>query len=127
LNELAHKIGLRLARIEFVRSAIHDRADLEPFKRRPTFRILLGVFLIGFSFLACWPAISALGGIAIHLRMPMLAVVGGPILYGLSHVWFLLGMALSGADYSRIFLRWAARVGVEKLLSNGASDQTPES
>jgi hypothetical protein len=126
LNELAYKIGLRLARIQFVQSALRDRADLEPFKQRPTFRILLGVFLIVFSFIACWPAISALGALAIYLRAPMLAVVGGPILYGLSHLWFLAGMALSGAEYSRIFLRWAARMGVEKLLSFGAGDQTPE-
>jgi len=126
LNELAYKIGLRLARVGFVRSAIDDRADLTPFKGRPTFRILFGVFLIGFSFLMCWPAISALGGISIHFRMPFLALVGGPVLYGSSHLCFLAGMALSGAEYSRIFLRWAARVGVEKLLSFGASGQEPE-
>jgi hypothetical protein len=126
LNELAYKIGLRLAQRQFVQSAIRDRADLEPFKQKPTFRILLGIFLIAFSFIACWPAISALGAIAFYCHVPMLAMVGGPILYGLSHLWFLLGMALSGAEYSRIFLRWAARVGVEKLLSFGASDETPE-
>ncbi len=127
MNELAYKIGLRLARIGFVRSAIDDRADLTPFKGRPTFRILLGVFLIAFSFIACWPAISVLTGISIRLRMPLLAVIGGPVLYGMSHLYFLAGMALSGAEYSRIFFRWAARVGVEKLLSFGAARQPPES
>ncbi|HEY1922908.1 MAG TPA: hypothetical protein VGG44_09190 [Tepidisphaeraceae bacterium] len=125
MNELAYKIGLRLARVGFVRSAIDDRADLSAFKGRPTFRILFGVFLIGFSFLACWPAISLLAGISVHLRMPLLAVIGGPILYGMSHLYFLAGMALSGAEYSRIFLRWAARVGVEKLLSFGVTPEEP--
>ena len=126
LNQFAYKIGLRLAQIQFVQSAIRDRADLEAFKQRPTFRILLGVFLIAFSFVACWPAIIALGAISNHFHMLTLGIVGGPILYGMSHVWFLLGMALSGAEFSLIFLRWAARVGVEKLLSFGASDETPE-
>jgi hypothetical protein len=126
LNEFAYKIGLRLARIGFVRSAIDDRADLTPFKGRPTFRILFGVFLIGFSFVMCWPAISVLAGISVHLRMPLLAAIGGPVLYGMSHLYFLAGMALSGAEYSRIFLRWAARVGVEKLLSFGTTQQPPE-
>jgi hypothetical protein len=117
VNELAYKIGLRLSQIGFVRSAIEDRADLTPFKKRPTFRILAGVSAIGFSYVMCWPAISVLGGISIHLKKPLMIAIGGPTLYCLSHVCFLTGMALSGAEYSRIFLRWAARVGVEKLLS----------
>jgi hypothetical protein len=126
LNEFAYKIGLRLSRIGFVRSAIDDRADLTPFKGRPTFRILFGVFLIGFSFLMCWPAISVLTGISVHLRMPLLAIIGGPVLYGMSHLYFLAGMALSGAEYSRIFLRWVARVTVEKFLSFGATEHSRE-
>jgi hypothetical protein len=125
LNELAYKIGLRLASIGFVRSAIDDRADLTAFKGRPTFRILFGVFLIGFSFLMCWPAFFVLTGISIRLRMPRLMLIW-PFVYGASHLCFLAGMALSGAKYSHIFLRWAARVGVEKLLSFSASRQPPE-
>jgi hypothetical protein len=120
-------MGLRLANIGFVRSAIDDRADLEPFKRRPTIRILGGVFLICFSFLICWPAISALSGFSLYMRMPLLAIIGGPMLYGFSHLCFLAGMALSGAEYSRLFLRWGARVGVEKLLSFGVGKEGPES
>ncbi|MGD0540069.1 MAG: hypothetical protein ABSB33_00990 [Tepidisphaeraceae bacterium] len=125
MNELAYKIGLRLARVGFVRSAIDDRADLSAFKGRPTFRVLLGVFLIGFSFLMCWPVFFVLTGISIRMRMPGL-MIAWPFVYFSSHLCFLAGMAISGADYSRLFLRWAARVGVEKLLSFGASEQEPE-
>ena len=105
-----------MAQIGFVRSTIDDRADLSAFKKRPTFRILAGVFAIGFSFVMCWPAIGALTGWAIYLKMPLLIAIGGPVLYGLSHLCYLLGMALSGAEYSWIFLRWLLRVGVESLL-----------
>jgi hypothetical protein len=122
LNSVAYKIGLRLARNGFVRSAIDDRADLSTFKERPTFRALLGVFLIGFSFLMCWPVIIPLEGLAIRWRMSLLTGICG-VIYFLSHLCFLAGMAISGVDYSRIFLRWAARVGVEKLLSFGPADQ----
>jgi len=43
--------------------------------------------------------------------------VGGPLTYGLSHLVFLVGMYLSGATYSLIFLRWLTRVTMEKLLA----------
>jgi hypothetical protein len=120
-------MGLRLAQIGFIRKAIDERASLDPFKKRPTFRILLGVFLIGFSFVMCWPAISALGGVAIWLRSPWLIVIGGPTLYILSHLCYIAGMALSGAEYSIIFLRWLVRIGVERLLQCGLSEKPPES
>jgi hypothetical protein len=127
LNDWVYKIGLRLAQLGFVRKAIDDRANLEPFKKRPTFRILLGVFLIGFSFLICWPAISALGGIAIYLKSPWIIAIGGPVLYVLSHLCHIAGMGLSGAEYSLIFLRWFVRVAVERMLQCGLSQKSPES
>ncbi|HWE04090.1 MAG TPA: hypothetical protein VG326_16915 [Tepidisphaeraceae bacterium] len=119
MRELAYKIGLRLSQIGFVRGAVDEKADLSAFDHKPTVRIVLGVSMIGFSYLMCWPAISALGGISIYFKKPWIAAFGGPILYGLSHLCFLGGMALSGAKYARLFLRWLARVGVERLLSCG--------
>jgi len=117
VSEFLYKLGLRLAHVGFIRSAIDARADLSAFKKKPTIRILAGVFAIGFSFVMCWPAISVLGGIALHLRMPLLLVVGGPTLYFSSHLCYMAGMALSGAEYSWIFLRWLIRIGVESLLN----------
>jgi hypothetical protein len=107
----------RLAETNFVRKAIEERADLSAFQERPSAKVLLGVSAIGLSYVIGWPAITALGGLAIHLERPLLIVVGGPLLYGLSHLVFLFGMYLSGAKYSKIFLRWATRVAVERLTS----------
>lgn len=123
LNELLYKLGLRLARIKFVRSAIEERAGLEEFKKPPTFRIILGVFLIGLSFPMCWPAISALGGVALYFHRPLIVAIGGPVLYVSSHLCFLAGMALSGEKYSRIFLKWVVRCAVENLLSLGMAEE----
>jgi len=111
------KLLKRLAETEYVRKAIEERADLSAFQEKPSFRILLGIFAIGFSYVISWPAISALGALAIYLKEPLLIAVGGPLLYALSHLVFLIGMYLSGAKYSKIFLRWATRVAVEKLMS----------
>ncbi|RJR48891.1 MAG: hypothetical protein C4576_07590 [Desulfobacteraceae bacterium] len=105
----------RLAQTSYVRKAIEERADLSAFQERPSLRVLLGVFSIGFSYVIGWPAISALGALAIYVEKPLLVAIGGPLLYGLSHLVFMLGMYLSGAKYSKIFLRWATRVAMERL------------
>lgn len=111
-----YRIAQKIAARPSVRSAIDARADLSAFKARPSVRILLGVFFIAFSYVIGWPLVGALGTLAVLWQEPLIAVIGGPLAYGLSHLVFLLGMVLAGAEYSRIFLRWATRVGVEALL-----------
>ncbi|MFC1889399.1 hypothetical protein ACFL4G_06540 [Thermodesulfobacteriota bacterium] len=108
----------RIAATGFIRKAIEDKADLSAFKQRPSAKILLGVFLIGFSYLIGWPAVGALGALSVYLKKPLVVVIGGPITYGLSHLVFILGMYVSGANYTAIFLRWAARVTFEKYLDD---------
>jgi len=110
------RIIKKVAATPFVRSAIAEKADLTAFKQKPSARILWGVFLIGFSYIIGWPAVGALAGLAIYLQEPLVAIIGGPLTYGLSHLVFLAGMYLSGAKYAGIFLRWATRVVMEKLM-----------
>jgi hypothetical protein len=104
----------RFCETNYVRSAIADKADLSAFKQRPSIRVILGVSAICFSYIIGWPAIAALGTLAIYFDRPWLIVIGGPVIYGLSHLVFLLGMYLAGYNYTKIFLRWATRVAVEK-------------
>jgi hypothetical protein len=106
----------RLSETAYVRSAIADRADLSAFKEKPSLRVILGVASIGFSYIIGWPAIGALAALAIYLDRAWLVAIGGPLLYGFSHLVFLLGMYLAGFNYTKIFLRWATRVAVEKLM-----------
>jgi hypothetical protein len=109
------KIITRIAKTDYVRSAINDKADLSAFKEKPSIRIIMGVSAILFSYVIAWPAIGALGAVSVYLDKPLLVVIGGPILYGFSHLVFIFGMYLAGAKYSKIFLRWATRVAMEKL------------
>jgi len=95
---------------------LRRQANLSAFKEKPTPVVLAGVFAIGFSYIIGWPAIAALGILSVKLHDPWIVIIGGPVTYGLSHLVFLLGMYLSGAVYSMIFLRWLARVSMEKLL-----------
>ena len=117
------RLGRRLARIPFASAAITDQADLSEFREPPTLRVILGVFTICLSFVICWPAITAIGAFSAYVQRPWILAIGGPILYGLSHLCFIAGMLLSGKQYTWVFLRWATRVGVEKLLAeDGVGD-----
>ncbi len=115
LMKIIRRTFNKLAQTDYVRSAIAEQADLSAFKERPTPRIILGLAIIAFSYIIGWPAVGFLGILAVYFNEPLLAVVGGPLIYGVSHLVFLLGMYLAGAKYTKIFLRWATRMAMEKL------------
>ena len=106
----------KFAETKYARSAIADKADLSAFKKKPSVRVWVGISTIAFSYIIGWPAVGVLGALSIYLEKPLIVAIGGPLTYGLSHLVFMLGMYLAGADYTRIFLRWATRVSVEKLM-----------
>ena len=110
----------KIANIEFVRIAIEEQADLSAFREKPSLQVLTGVFFIILGSLLGWPAVAFLGVLAVKFNEPLLAVVGGPLVYGISFPVFGVGMYFSGAKYSVIFFRWLCRVTVEKLLGTGA-------
>jgi hypothetical protein len=120
MNNVSSRIRrglLKIADIDFVRTAIEEEADLMAFKEKPSLQVITGVFLISISFVHGWPAVAAMGVVGNQRDEPLIAVIGGPLVYGLSHLVFLAGMYFSGARYSLIFFRWLSRVFVEKLLS----------
>jgi hypothetical protein len=104
----------RIEKTEFVKTAVEEKADLSELRQRPTPRTWFGIFFMGFSYIIGWPAIALLGFVSIRIEEPWLLAVGGPLLYGLSHLVFLLGMVLAGTQYTMPFMRWAARRAVEK-------------
>ena len=106
----------RISRTAYVRSAIAEKADLSAFRAKPSLRVKLGIAIVLFSYIIGWPAIAVLGYMAVALDKGWLIAIGGPLLYGFSHLVFLLGIYLSGYDYTKIFLRWAVRVVVEKWM-----------
>lgn len=108
----------KLAETEFVRSAIAEQADLSVFKQRPTPRVIFGLCIIGFSYIIGWPAIAGLGMLSIYLQKPLIVAIGGPVLYGLSHLTFMIGTYFAGALYTRVFIRWLTRVIVERFIGS---------
>jgi hypothetical protein len=106
----------RISETRYVRSAIADRADLTAFKQKPTQRIIIGLIVIAISYMIGWPAVGALGILSVYIQEPLVLIIGGPLIYGLSHLVFILGMCLAGAEHTRVFFRWATRVSMEKLI-----------
>lgn len=126
MTRTCKRIILYFAATPFVRTAIEERADLAAFREKPTPTILVGVSAIALSFLLGWPAVAALGVLAVKLHEPWVVVVGGPLTYGFSHLVFLFGMYLSGAVYSLIFCRWLTRITMERCLAWALPEQQPD-
>lgn len=110
------KLLLYLSQRSFVRRAIADKADLSAFNGPPSLKVIVGVAAILFSYVIGWPAVTFLGGVAVYFEQPLIAAIGGPLIYALSHLVFLAGMYLAGAEYTWIFLRWATRAAMLKIL-----------
>ena len=123
MKHLIQKIILSFGTTEFVRGAIAECADLSAFREKPTPLVLAGVGAIALSFLLGWPAVAALGVLSLKWQTPWLVVIGGPLVYGLSHLVFLVGMWLSGAVYSLIFCRWLTRITMQRALAWAAPEK----
>jgi hypothetical protein len=106
----------RICQTPYVQRAISDQADLSVFRQKPSARTIWGLIIIGISYTIGWPLIAVLGIGSIYWEMPLLIIVGGPVAYGISHLVFILGAFLAGADYAKDFFRWATRVAMEKIF-----------
>jgi hypothetical protein len=110
------RIVLRLAETSYVKGALANPVELSALRRKPTRRVWVGIFLAGLAYLIGWPLILLLGYLAVRLGEPLVVVIGGPVAYGISHLTFLAGAYLAGADYVKIFMSWATRRLFERLL-----------
>ena len=97
-----------------MREAMAERLTLSSLRVKPTPRVWTGLGLIGLSYVIGWPAVGVLALISFHMREPWIVAIGGPIIYGLSHLVFLAGFFLAGSRYTSIFLRWTAQRVMEK-------------
>lgn len=112
------KAALSLARKKYCKTAIEDRADLSAIREKPTLPMMIGLILIGFSYIIGLPAVIALGILAVWVKKPLVAVVGGPLIYAISTIIFFIGVRLAGKKYFQVFFRWVVRVILEKILGD---------
>ncbi|MCG8334189.1 MAG: hypothetical protein MJE63_06705 [Proteobacteria bacterium] len=82
-------------------------------------KFVIGLIIIGFSYVIGWPMVSALGVLAVYFKEPLLFAIGSPLTYGLSHLVFILGVFIAGKDtviYMNTFLKWSATRGLRRFL-----------
>ena len=72
--------------------------------------------MITISYLIGIPAVFIIGGIAAWLKNPKFAIIGIPLIYGLSWLLLMLGLDLAGPKYGKAFSHWTVRVILEKIL-----------
>jgi len=117
----------RIFRSRFVTGQLANPVDLDIFKRKPTPRFIMGLMIIGFSYIIGWPLISVLGILAVYFRQPLLFAVGSPVAYAISHLVFILGIFISGKDtvvYMNVFLTWSLNKGLKKIFSAEMIEET---
>jgi hypothetical protein len=110
------RIAKKIANIPYIRKAVEDGADLSAFREKLNARIYIGLFIIAWSYILGWPAVAFFGILSIYFREPLLFVVGGPLIYGFSHVLFWFGLYLAGSRYAVALMRWGVRKLFEKTV-----------
>ena len=113
------------ARKSFCRNAIDEHADLSVFEEKLTLPIISGMVLIAFSYVIGLPAVVVLGVIAVKLDEPLIGIIGGPLIYGISTLIFIIGVKLTGKKYIVALGRWLARIVLEKILGDEAKAPSP--
>ncbi|MGA2525247.1 MAG: hypothetical protein ABSF79_01320 [Smithellaceae bacterium] len=115
---IRRKIAQYLAGKKFIIKILENPADLSEFKERPTPRLITGLILMGLSYVIGWPAVAALGVLAVWLKEPLIAVIGCPTTYALSYVVFIIGAWLARAPhYMGTLARYTIQFFLRKLLS----------
>ncbi len=109
-------IAAHLAETPYVLEIIEKPIDPGELRKRPTARMIMGLFLVGLSYLIGWPAVGAFSILAVRFQEPLILAIGGPVTYGLSHLVFLAGAWLAGASYVKLVIRYAAGTLFRKIL-----------
>jgi hypothetical protein len=123
---IIRKTAERLAQTKFIREALEDPVDLKDIWKQPSARMIIGLWLVAFSYIIGWPAVAVLGILSVYLREPLIVAVGGPVTYGFSHLVFLVGAWLAGAQHARLLMRYATKVIFRKILHNSKKSATSD-
>lgn len=92
-----------MARKKYCKTAIEDQADLKAIREKPTPSMIAGLIMIGFSYIIGLPAVVAMGIIAVWAKKPLVAVIGGPLIYAISTIIFIIGIRMAGKTYVHVF------------------------
>lgn len=116
---MLNKLKIRFASTRRIKNLLENPVDLEIFKQKPSPKFFFGLYVMGFSYLIGWPMISALSVLAVYFKNPLIFAIGSPVAYGLSHLFFLLSVFITGKDaflYMNALMKWTATKGLQTFL-----------
>ena len=119
---ILRKIAHYFARKDFCRKALDEQADLSAFKEKLNRTIVTGLFLMALSYTIGTPTVVAFIAIAASMNEPLIGVVGGALIYGISTLMFFVGLKMTGTKYVLVVNRWLVRVILEKILGSEANN-----
>ena len=108
------------AKKKYCRAAIENRADLRVFQEKPTLSMAMGMVMIAFSYVIGLPAVLFLATLAVWLKKPLIGIIGGPLIYGISTLIFIIGIKLAGLKHVKALFLWMIRIILEKILGEEA-------
>lgn len=115
MKRVLKNMAASLARTDIIRKAIAEGDDFRVYTNRPTPKVMVGLFLMFFSYVIGWPLIGALGWLAYYTGQPLIVVIGGPVAYAVSNVVFWIGIYLAGKSYAAAFTKWLIKRMFEKI------------
>ena len=107
-------LARRQARTKFGQKALNHPDGAVILKQKPTTRVYCGLALMALSYLTGLPALGFLSYLSVKMGRPMIIVVGGPVVFGLVHIMFGVGVYLAGQNYAMEALLWATRRFLQK-------------
>jgi hypothetical protein len=101
---------------------LENPVDLTELRKRLTKRLIFGWILMAFSYVIGWPAIAGLGVIALWYKEPLIAVIGGPVMYVISCLVFILGAWLARApQHLGTLIKFATQSFIRKYSTKNFS------
>jgi uncharacterized membrane protein len=116
------RIARYFARKKYCQAVIITQADLKTFQEKPTFPMVMGILMIVFSYIIGLPAVFFLTMFAVWAKKPLVGIIGGPLIYAISTVVFVIGIRMAGLKHIKALFAWATRVALEKILGDEIKD-----
>jgi hypothetical protein len=116
------KIARYFARKKYCQAVVITQADLTTFQEKPTFPVVMGISMIVFSYMIGLPAVFFLTMLAVWMKKPLIGIIGGPLIYAISTLVFVIGIRMAGFKHIKALFAWATRVALEKILGDEIKD-----
>jgi len=121
---IVKKIAHYFAQKNFCRTAIQQRADLSFFQENPTLPMIIGISMVVFSYVIGFPALIFMATLAVWTGKPLIGIIGGPLVYGISMLIFIIGIKTAGRKHVKALCAWMTRIVLEKILGEESKNIT---